>query len=114
MLKDTEKQIREVLESEPHKADKVLEIVRHDEEAYREERRRRQLEGIEKAREKHIPLGRPKKPLPEGFEQIYHDVTCKLKTKKEVARELGMSTSNLNKLLGRYRGEIGHGGKSAK
>lgn len=53
-------------------SDIVLQLLSFVAENERENIRQRQKEGIEAARERGVHLGRPSKPLPQNFIEVYH------------------------------------------
>lgn len=52
-------------------SDLVLQILSYVAQVERENTKQRQAEGIRLAKERGVRLGRPPKPIPEGFEKIY-------------------------------------------
>ena len=75
-------------------SDVVLQILSFVAENERENIRERQREGIEAAKMRGVKFGRPKKPLPENFEQIYLEWKEKRITGGEAAKkcELAIAT----------------------
>ena len=55
--------------------------------------RERQRQGIEAARKRGVKFGRPKKPLPAGFDAIYHQWRSGHMTIRAAARQLAMPES---------------------
>lgn len=54
-------------------SDLVLQIMSYVADIERINILERQMEGIECAKKKGIKFGRPKKPIPEGFDAVYYD-----------------------------------------
>jgi DNA invertase Pin-like site-specific DNA recombinase len=75
-------------------SDVVLQILSFVAENERKNIRERQREGIEAAKMRGVKFGRPKKPLPENFEQIYLEWKEKRITGGEAAKkcELAIAT----------------------
>lgn len=67
-------------------SDLVLALLSYVSENERTNIKSRQKEGIEAAKQRGVQFGRPQKPLPSDFEQIYHDWLMKKITAKEAAR----------------------------
>jgi DNA invertase Pin-like site-specific DNA recombinase len=70
MLNQNENRIRELLGSD-ELAERVLEIVREDEEMRHAELVRRQSEGLKSARERGVRLGRPPTKKPRKFQSVF-------------------------------------------
>mgnify|MGYP000265915534 FL=1 len=72
-------------------ADLVLQILSYVAQTERENIKQRQKEGIAAARLRGVQFGRPRKPLPENFEQIRFDWKNKKITSREAARQLSVA-----------------------
>lgn len=82
-------------------ADLVLQILSFVAQSERENIKKRQAEGIIAAKLKGVRFGRPPKPLPENFHQVYQRWKAGKITGTLAARECGMPLSTF-----RYRAEI--------
>lgn len=82
-------------------ADLVLQILSFVAQSERENIKKRQAEGIAAAKAKGVRFGRPPKPLPEDFHQIYQRWKVGKITGTAAARECKMPLSTF-----RYRAEI--------
>lgn len=71
----------------------LIEVLGAIAENERNKIRTRQREGIEAAKKKNVRFGRPRKPLPENWEQVMLEVRCGKKKPVEAMRELGISRS---------------------
>lgn len=71
----------------------LIEVLGSIAENERRKIRARQREGIEAAKKKNVRFGRPRKPLPENWEQVMLEVRCGKKKPVEAMRELGISRS---------------------
>ena len=100
-----ENEIRTVIQ-DPGLAQQVVDVVARYESEQREERRAKQLQGIERARERDVPLGRPPKPLPRGFEEVYRKIRAGELTKCAAAKQLGVCNCTLRKQLRRYEERV--------
>ncbi len=74
-------------------ADLVLQLLSFIAENDRKNIRQRQREGIEAARLRGVRFGRPKKPVPENFVQIYNRWLMKEITAKEAARQCNLTVA---------------------
>lgn len=72
-------------------ADLVLQILSYVAQTERENIKQRQKEGIAAARLRGVRFGRPRKPLPENFEQVKRDWEDKKITSREAARQLSIA-----------------------
>lgn len=72
-------------------ADLVLQILSYVAQTERENIKQRQKEGIAAARLRGVRFGRPRKPLPENFEQVKQDWEDKKITSREAARQLSIA-----------------------
>ena len=72
-------------------ADIVLQILSYVAQTEREFNRQRQAEGIAIARAKGIQFGRPPKPRPEAFEQLFEAWSKKEISARFAAKQLGIS-----------------------
>ena len=75
-------------------SDLVLALLSYISENERSTIRLRQAEGIAAAKEKGIRFGRPQKPLPENFHDVYQRWKMKKITIKQAAEECGMPKSS--------------------
>ena len=74
-------------------ADLVLQILSFVAETERDHIRQRQAEGIAAAKARGIKFGRPQKPLPENFEEVYGMWNNKRISTKKAAELTGMPES---------------------
>ena len=72
-------------------ADLVLQILSYVAQTERENIRQRQLEGIAAARMRGVRFGRPRKQVPERFEQLKAEWENRNITSREAARQLGIA-----------------------
>lgn len=72
-------------------SDLVLQILSYVAQTERENIKQRQKEGIEAAKKRGVRFGRPKIPMPEGFEQIKETWESGKIVSREAARQLGVS-----------------------
>ena len=72
-------------------ADLVLQILSYVAQTERENIRQRQMEGIAAAKLRGVRFGRPRKPVPEAFENLKAAWENKLPSSREAARQLGIS-----------------------
>ena len=68
-------------------ADLVLQLLSFISENERKTIKERQREGIEAAKQRGVKFGRPQKPLPENFEQLYSLWETKEISVAEIARQ---------------------------
>ena len=68
-------------------ADLVLQLLSFISESERKNIKERQREGIEAAKIRGVKFGRPRKPLPENFDQLYNLWKTKEKSAAEIARQ---------------------------
>ena len=80
-------------------ADIVLQILSYVAETERHNIRRRQAEGIAAAKAKGVKLGRPKKALPENFQEIMNLVCNGVMSYRQAAKELHVSHSWLYHII---------------
>lgn len=71
-------------------SDIVLQVLSFVAENERKNIRQRQKEGIEAAKLRGVRFGRPAKPLPENFEEVFSQWVVKKITGKEAAQRCGM------------------------
>ena len=69
-------------------ADLVLQILSYVAQTERENIKQRQKEGIAAAKLRGVQFGRPRKPIPDNFEQIKMDWEQKKITSREAANQL--------------------------
>lgn len=74
-------------------SDIVLQVLSFVAENERKNIRQRQKEGIEAAKLRGVRFGRPTKPLPENFDEVFSQWVEKKITGKEAARQCGMPLS---------------------
>ena len=84
-------------------ADIVLQLLSYVAQTEREFIRQRQAEGIAAAKARGAHLGRFPKPLPEGFEAVYHRWEQGKLTRAQAARELGITLNQFDWLKRRRR-----------
>ena len=72
-------------------ADIVLQVLSFVAENEREAIRQRQAEGIAAAKARGVVFGRPERPLPKGFDEVYRKYRSGEITGSEAARLCGMS-----------------------
>lgn len=72
-------------------SDIVLQLLSFVAENERKNIRQRQMEGIEAARLRGVQFGRPKKPVPDNFEQVCQQWMKKKLTGEEAARRCNLS-----------------------
>ena len=75
-------------------ADIVLQLLSYVAHTERENIRQRQAEGIAEAKARGVRFGRPPKPLPENFRQVYQNWRSKKLTLQEAAKVCGMPVSS--------------------
>ena len=90
MLPEYEKRIREVCPSEGF-AQQILAIIQEDEEARRAGLVARQSEGLKKARERGIQLGRPPVKRPRKFRRVYEEYRAGVLSARAAAQLLEVS-----------------------
>lgn len=76
-------------------AEKILRYLKHIEEEEIRKRRQVQKEGIRKAKEQGIPLGRPKKKLPENSGFIFQNYIDGVLSAQQAAVYCGIGVSTL-------------------
>ncbi len=82
-------------------ADLVLQLLSFISENERKIIRQRQREGIEAAKQRGVKFGRPEKPLPENFSQLYNKWLAKELSAAEIARLCNFTTTTFyNKVKG--------------
>lgn len=74
-------------------ADLVLQLLSFIAENERKNIKQRQLEGIEAAKQRGVKFGRPPKPLPENFEQLYDKWVAKELSAAEIARQCDFTSA---------------------
>lgn len=74
-------------------ADLVLQLLSFISENERKTIRQRQREGIEAAKQRGVKFGRPEKPLPENFQQLYRQWLTNEISATEVARQCNFTTA---------------------
>ena len=87
-------------------ADLVLQLLSFISENERKNIKERQREGIEAAKLKGVRFGRPEKPVPEDFEEIYNKWLAKEMSAEEAAKRCNFTrTTFYNKANRRKRGK---------
>ena len=89
-------------------SDIVLQILSFVSENERGNIRQRQKEGIEAAKQRGVQFGRPVKPVPENFSQVYEKWADKEISGKEAARLCGLSMSTFYRRANRKKKEQNH------
>ena len=79
-------------------ADLVLQILSYVAQVERENTHQRQAEGIKLAKERGVRFGRPQKPFPEQFEDIYDLLKKGDLSKRECARRLATNHTTFTHL----------------
>ncbi|MCI9486935.1 MAG: recombinase family protein [Lachnospiraceae bacterium] len=74
-------------------SDIVLQVLSFVAENERKNIRERQREGIEAAKRRGVRFGRPEKPVPENFEQIYGEWKAKSISGEEAARRCNLTAA---------------------
>lgn len=77
-----------------NQAEKIMIIWEQRAERERKEREMKQQEGIRKAKERGVPLGRPTKELPQNFKEIYDRYAAGEISAAQAAGECEMSVSS--------------------
>lgn len=83
-------------------SDIVLALLSYVAENERISIRQRQAEGIAAAKARGIKFGRPSKPLPENFEEVYREWKGKKLTLKQAAKNCGLAESTFRDKAQRY------------
>lgn len=99
-LLDTRGQVNGV--TEKFIADLVLQLLSYVAQIERENTHQRQAEGIRSAKERGVRFGRPEKPFPEQFEQVYYLYKTENLSKRECARRLSTNHITFANLVTRY------------
>ena len=87
-------------------ADMFFQILAYVSEIERENIRDRQREGIESARERGVVFGRPRKELPENFEEVVSRLRKKEINIKKALEETGMTRSSFYRALKLYESDV--------
>ena len=87
-------------------SDLVLTLLSYVAENERGTIRMRQAEGIAAAKAKGIRFGRPPKPLPDNFHDVYRRWSSGMMTNEEAARECGMPTASFRYRANSYKKEM--------
>lgn len=82
--------------------DLVLQVLSYVAEIERENIKQRQQEGIKIALEKGVKFGRPKKEIPDTFEELYSLTVNKEISIREAARRAGVSNHTFTKWMHDY------------
>lgn len=86
-------------------SDIVLQILSFVAENERKNIKQRQKEGIEAAKLRGVQFGRPKKTMPENFEQIYNRWKLKEISGEEAARLCSIATATFYRRAGELKEE---------
>ena len=78
-------------------ADLVLQILSYVAQVERENIRQRQAEGIKVAKEKGVRFGRPERPLPENFTEVYRYYKEQQYSKRRCAKLLNTNHTTFSK-----------------
>lgn len=84
-------------------ADLVLALLSYVSENERSNIRSRQKEGIEAAKLRGVQFGRPEKPVPENFQQIYDRWAAKEISAREAATQCNLTTDTFYRRARRYK-----------
>lgn len=84
-------------------SDIVLQVLSFVAENERKNIRERQREGIEAAKLRGVRFGRPRKPLPENFEEVCGRWLANEMSGKEAARQCGMPSTSFYRKAGQWR-----------
>ena len=87
-------------------ADIVLQILSYVAEIERHNIRKRQAEGIAAAKAKGVPMGRPKKSLPENFTKMARQIRQGKMTYRQAAKELQVNYSWLYKTMAAEKRDV--------
>ena len=88
-------------------SDIVLQVLSFVAENERKNIRQRQKEGIEAARRRGVRFGRPQKPLPENFEQIYLRCLSGELSGRQAAKLCGMPLTSFYRKKGKWEEQQG-------
>jgi len=99
---------REGLDSSTFEGERFLRLYTYMLAFDRMSRKRKQMEGIQRAKEAGAYKGRKKLDLPENFEELYSLHKAKKLTLVKMASDLGISRSALYRMVREY--ESAHGG----
>ncbi len=83
-------------------ADIVLQILSYVAQIERENTHQRQEEGIRSAKARGVKFGRPLKPFPEEFEDVYQLYKKEKLSKRECARRLSTNHVTFTNMVNRY------------
>lgn len=86
-------------------SDIVLQVLSFVAENERKNIKERQREGIEAAKLRGVQFGRPEKPLPDNFGQIYSRWISNELSGREAARQCNMSTASFYRKAGNLRNQ---------
>lgn len=86
-------------------SDIVLQVLSFVAENERKNIRQRQKEGIEAAKLRGVQFGRPRKPLPDNFEQVYDQWQLGELSSRKAARLLGMPLTSFCRLTEEWKEE---------
>ena len=105
MFADKLKQIERIIDNK-EKYDQVLILLQEIEAVQRNNKAKRQADGIAAAREKGVKFGRPPKPLPRNFKKIYQCYQKGMMTGAEAAACLGTNRVTFKRMIQRYEQEV--------
>lgn len=85
------------------KTDAVLAVLQEHEAKEKKRRLQRQRQGLEKAVEAGVKLGRPKSPMPKSLPRVIADYETGKISSKEAAGKLGVALGTYYKYLKKYK-----------
>ncbi|GFI46820.1 putative transposon Tn552 DNA-invertase bin3 [Lachnospiraceae bacterium] len=90
-------------------ADLVLTLLSYVSENERSNIKSRQKEGIQAAKLRGVQFGRPEKPIPDNFRQIYDRWAAKEISAKEAAMQCGLTTDTFYRRARKYKKDMDFG-----
>ena len=91
-------------------SDIVLQVLSFAAENERKNIRQRQREGIEAAKLRGVRFGRPEKPIPDNFRQVYHQWLVKEISGQEAARLCNLTSATFYRRANRQKKVASSGG----
>ena len=85
------------------KTDAVLAVLQEHEAKEKKRRLQRQRQGLEKAVEAGVKLGRPKSPMPKSLPKIIADYKAGVISSKEAAGKLSVTLGTFYRYVKRYK-----------